>query len=107
MNFQDIQQALDLFGLGERATLSQIKSRHRLLVKKHHPDKNIDHDEMINLTGDSKIKEINEAYQTLSAYCNSYRYSFSKDEFMRQCPEEYLKEQFSNDPVWSTGAGES
>jgi hypothetical protein len=40
MTYQELQDALGLFGLGERATLKQIKARHRVLAKMLHPDRN-------------------------------------------------------------------
>lgn len=100
MTYIELQRALDLFGLGERASLNQIKSRHRLLVKRYHPDSHTDTD--LSEENDPKIREINEAYQILSEYCSGYRFSFCREEFMRQQPEEHLKEQFGSDPVWNT-----
>lgn len=38
MTYADLQNALRVMGLGERATLREIKARHRELVKRHHPD---------------------------------------------------------------------
>ena len=38
MTYRELQLALAVFGLEERASLSQIKGRHRELVKRHHPD---------------------------------------------------------------------
>ena len=38
MYFADLQEALKVLGLGERATIREIKAHHRALVKRHHPD---------------------------------------------------------------------
>lgn len=38
MTYADLQEALRVLGLGERATFREIKTRHRELVKRHHPD---------------------------------------------------------------------
>ena len=38
MTYQELEAALETFDITERATLEQIKQRHRELVKMHHPD---------------------------------------------------------------------
>ncbi|MFZ3207242.1 MAG: J domain-containing protein [Geobacteraceae bacterium] len=38
MTYANLQEALRVLGLGERATLAEIKAQHRELVKRHHPD---------------------------------------------------------------------
>ena len=93
MTHAELQEALTRFGLGERATLKQIKARHRQLVKAHHPDH--------GAGGDPEtIRQVNAAYQVLLAYCENYRFSFGEEEFLEQFPEERLRRQFSWDPVW-------
>ena len=37
MIYADLRETLRVFGLGERATIKDIKAR-RALVKRHHPD---------------------------------------------------------------------
>jgi len=93
MTYGELQEALSRFGLGERATLKQIKARHRLLVKAHHPDQGAGRDGVV-------IQQVNDAYKVLLAYCESYRFNFSEAEFLEQFPEERLRRQFSGDPVW-------
>jgi DnaJ-class molecular chaperone len=92
MEYQDLSEALAIFSLTGRATLKEIKSRHRDLVKCHHPDAG---------GGDNeRIRQINTAYQVLLTYCRDYRYSFSQEEFLEQRPEERLRQQFAQDPIW-------
>jgi len=104
MTYQELKAALDLYKLGERATHKQIKTRHRELVKSHHPDRGqhpghgCDDDPEV-------IRKINAAYEILTAYCEGYRYCFTEEEFLEQVPEERLRRQFGWDPVWS-GEGE-
>ena len=94
MNFSELRAALTLFGLGERATLRQVKLRYRQLVKESHPDLCPD--------GESEqIKRVNQAYRLLVDYCANYRFCFSEEEFLEQYPEERLRRQFGWDPVWS------
>lgn len=94
MTYQDFKKAIEIFGLGERANITQIRDKHRELVKAHHPDR----------TGDSDpeaIRRINYAYEILMSYCNSYQFCFSEEEFLQQTPAERLRRQFGWDPVWA------
>ena len=93
MTYRQLREAIEVFGLGERATLQQIKSRHRELVKTHHPDRCSD-------TTQEAIRRINSAHKILMDYCNGYHFCFSEEEFLTQMPTERLKRQFGWDPVW-------
>jgi DnaJ-class molecular chaperone len=93
MTYTDLQEALRVMDLGERVTLKEIKIRHKELVKRHHPDTgNTDEPEM--------IRKVNAAYQIVLDYVAAYRFSFTKEEFYVQNPEERLRQQFADDPVW-------
>lgn len=96
MTYAELQAALRVFGLGEQASLKEIKSRHRELVKQYHPD-----------AGDEQnpelIKKVNAAYRTLLDYVESYRFSFAEVEFYEQNPEERLRRQFMDVPLWGKG----
>jgi hypothetical protein len=98
MTYHELQDALAVFGLGERATLRQIKARHRALAKAHHPDHG-------GATDDVAMQRVNLAYQTLLAYCADYRFCFSEEEFLEQQPGERLRRQFGWDPVWGGEPG--
>ncbi len=95
MRYENLQQALEQFSLYGKCSLEQIKLRHKQLVKEHHPDK--------SGSDNQRIREINAAYALLLEYCSHYRFTFSRDEFLRQYPEERLREQFADDPVWGGG----
>lgn len=93
MNYADLKEALLVMDLGERVTLKEIKTRHKELVKRHHPDTgNTDEPDM--------IRKVNAAYQVVLDYVAAYRFSFAKEEFYEQNPEERLRQQFADDPVW-------
>jgi curved DNA-binding protein CbpA len=93
MTFADLQTARDILELGERATLKEIKARHRALVKRHHPDAG-------NAGDPETIRRINAAYRLVTDYVSSYRFSFAESEFYEQNPEARIRMQFANDPVW-------
>jgi len=87
-DFNEIEEARKLLGLGEAATLKEIKKAYRTLAHRHHPDK---------LGGDDSaesetMKQLNWAYKLLMDYCNEYKYSFREDDIARTYPdEEYLR----------------
>lgn len=93
MTYAELRESLMVFGLGERASRSEIKSRHRQLVKKYHPDAGAKDDL-------DQITKINAAYRILLDYIESYRFSFAEDEFYEQNPDERLRRQFMDDPLW-------
>ncbi len=96
MTYSDLQEALRVLGLGERASMKDIKARHRELVKRHHPD--------ANNSGDAEIiRKVNASYRVLQDYITDYRFSFSKEEFYHQNPEERIRQQFMDDPLWGKG----
>ena len=93
MTYDDLQKALIVFGLGERASLKEIKSRHRCLVKQFHPDTGNEFDQ-------EQIQKVNEAYRILKSYVESYRFCFTEEEFYEQNSEQRLWRRFKDDPLW-------
>lgn len=73
MDFERIDEARRLFGLGEEATLAEIKAVYHDLVHKYHPDQNPDH------LAKEEFKKIERAYTMLSNYCEHYPCSFRKE----------------------------
>jgi len=96
MTYADFLEARIVLGLGERATLKEIKTRHRELVKRHHPD-------MGNSDDPETIRKVNAAYRVLIDYVTAYHFSFAEDEFYEQNPDERLMRQFMDDPLWGKG----
>lgn len=96
MTYTELKEALYIFGFHENdmLTIKRIKQRHRNLIKKAHPD--------IHQQADPEsIRKLNEAAAIIMDYVNSYRFSFTMEEFYRQTPEEHLRYQYSWDPIWS------
>lgn len=93
MTFEELEEALAEFDLPPRVSLKKIRQRHRELVRRYHPDKG-EH-------GDGeRIRKINAAYRVLTEYVGDYRFDFSHQEFLRQYPEERLREQFWSEKPW-------
>ena len=87
-NFDDIEEARNLLGLGETATLKEIKIAYRTLAHRHHPDK---HTGAVISEGEI-MKRLNRAYKLLTDYCNQYKYSFKPEDVARVYPQdEYLR----------------
>jgi DnaJ-class molecular chaperone len=87
-NFKEIEEARKLLGLGEAATLKEIKRAYRMLAHRHHPDKSSgaksDEDEI--------MKKLNWAYKLLMDYCNNFKYTFHEEDVARTYPDdEYLR----------------
>lgn len=87
MTYADLQEALRVLGLRERASVKDIKARHRALVKRHHPDAGATSEPEV-------IQQINAAYRILLDYISEYQFSFAEDEFYEQNPEERFRRQF-------------
>jgi preprotein translocase subunit Sec63 len=98
--YQKITAARNLLELPEQATLAEIKSHYRKLMKRYHPDR---------CTGDkNKCEEIasrlSSAYKLIMSYCTQYKFSFANEEVRKYIPkEEWWFERFGDDPLWSSG----
>ena len=93
MTYEDLQGALLVLGLRDLSTIKEIKARHRELVKRYHPDTG-------SVDDPEKIRNVNAAYRILLNYVTEYRFSFAEEEFYRQNPEEQLRRQFVDVPMW-------
>lgn len=73
LGFETVDKARRLLELGEEITRSEIKSAHRKLVFKYHPDKNPQ-----GKPFDKEFNELTQAYKLLLEYCQSDRRSLRK-----------------------------
>jgi len=97
----EIKAAADLLGLGEKASLAEIKKAYRRLSRKHHPD--------VQNSGKKQIEEIamhelNEAYQTLLGYCAAYRFPLAPGKDEKLEGEDWWLDRFGQDPLWGKGS---
>jgi hypothetical protein len=95
--WQAINDARKLLGLGERATLGEIKRAYYRLCKVHHPDTagsdyRKDEEMMYRLTA---------AYDLLMRYCEEFRFPLRPDESDIYDAEEWWMHRFGQDPLWS------
>jgi len=95
--WQQILAAKELLGLGDNATLAEIKLVFRSYSRQYHPD----------LAGNTrgnrdKMQQINEAYQTILAYCKNFKFPLTCDEQeLEMNDEEWWMSRFGQDPLWS------
>jgi DnaJ-class molecular chaperone len=95
--YQDIIEAKELLELPDRASMEEIKSNYRKLIGQWHPDKYRDNNEECS----EMAKNIIAAYNTITIYCNQYKYSFAKEEIKKYLSDEdWWFERFGNDPIW-------
>ena len=81
-----IQDALKVLNLPAFVSFKEIKQRYRALSKKFHPD--------LQSEDDLKMQEINKAYSILKSYIEDYRFTFSKEEILKQFPQEQHASKF-------------
>ena len=98
----EIDQARRLLGLGELASIGEIKTAYRQMCKQWHPDVSED-EEAANL----RMKDINAAYRLLLDYCEAYRFSFSPEEVESFDPERWWYQRFGDNIYTSSDEGGS
>ena len=91
-NFNEIEEARKLLGLGEAATFKEIKRAYRTLAHRHHPDK---HSSTAIEQTEETMKRLNWAYKLLMDYCTNYKYSFREEDVAKTYPrDEYLRKYY-------------
>ena len=73
IDFNHMEEARKTLGLSEEVSISEINSAYNQLAREYHPDLNLDDP----LAGE-KFKEIKNAYQLLTKYCEHYLCSIEK-----------------------------
>ncbi|MEW6608248.1 MAG: J domain-containing protein [bacterium] len=92
INFKSIDEARRILGLGEDATISEIKGAYHEKAKELHPDKGGE---------DEQMKRLNEAYKLIMSYCSTYKISFRQEDVKRANPD--VMERFLHDWMWGDG----
>lgn len=100
LTFEETDKARKVLGLGEEATLKEIKVAYRNLSKKWHPDRCKKKDQDVC---HDKMKRINKAYEIVLQYIESYHYSFSQQKTPEEDQREFWMSRFGKDPTWAEG----
>lgn len=85
----DIEWAIDIFGIEDKATMKEIRSIYRKLSLKYHPDRCKEQDK---IHFKEKFQEINNAYEIILSYCKNYSYSFIEEDLIENDPDRDFKE---------------
>ena len=70
--YERLKAARTTLGLGEEATIDEIKKKYHDLIRRWHPDKARGGSEMHR----QKSRAIISAYRTIMDYCREYKVSF-------------------------------
>ena len=89
LNFKQIDEARKLLGLGEEATLQEIKEAYHRLAMRYHPDKCQDKDKK---KCEQMFKKINHARDIILSYCANYKYSFKEAHVRKNTGDKELYE---------------
>ena len=92
---QRIISARDLLGLGESATIAEIKKAYRDKAKEHHPDT-----AEPNRSDEVGMHRLTEAYDILLDYCQSFRFPLELSDDNLADDEDWWMDRFGNDPLW-------
>lgn len=95
--YQQINAARKMLELLERATMEEIKSSYRSLIRKWHPDRSEENREKSK----KMTTKIIAAYRIINDYCTNYKFSFSKEEVNNYLSgEEWWLERFGKNSFW-------
>ena len=86
-DFRQIDEARQLLGLEEDATLDDIKKAYYKLSYEYHPDKCKDKKKR---ECEEKFKKINHAKDMLMSYCAGYKYSFREKDVKRNTIDRFF-----------------
>ena len=94
-DWEKVEWARDLLGLGKKATLAQIKDAYRSMSKKHHPDLAKD-----DRKGEQvEMHDITKAYQVLLRFCEIYQFPLEMQKDSLEA-EDWWLDRFGQDPLW-------
>ncbi len=79
---------MDLLGISGAQSMEQVKRAYRKKVKG---------------LPESEWGPYIEAYKKLMLFCESYPFSFTRDEFFKAFPQERLRRFMRNHPLWQEG----
>jgi preprotein translocase subunit Sec63 len=96
----NLKDALELLGIPEEASITEIRKIYKDLLFKWHPDKCKKDKEVCN----EKTRQIQEAYKIIQVYCENYPISFTREDMDKNQPKEaafrFWMDQFGDDPIW-------
>lgn len=95
----DLREAADVLGIGEKASMFEIRQKYHEQVRTWHPDVSSG-DPVISHEMTIRMKN---AYDLLADYCMNHVFSFGIEDLSReleQSPADFWMERFGDDPIW-------
>jgi len=77
--FNTINEAREILGVNETATLKEINRAYKQLSHQYHPD-------VSGNKSEDTMKKLNQAYKVLMDYVRDYVYSFKEEDIARTYP---------------------
>jgi hypothetical protein len=93
LSSEEVERARKLLGLGECATLAEIKNAFREMAKRYHPDKCRED----KLKCEEMMRKLNEAHEIILTFLSGYRYCFNQKPTEEEEYWEDFKERFYKD----------
>ncbi len=91
MRFSELQEALDLLGISGAQSLEEVKRIYRKRIKG---------------LKEEELRPYIEAYKKVVLFCESYPFSFTKEEFLKAFPQERIRRFMEGHPLWPNGEEE-
>jgi DnaJ-class molecular chaperone len=94
-----LREAAEVLGIGERASLHEIRRKYYEEIKRWHPDVS-DQDPAVSHEMTIRLKA---AYDLLLDYCMNHVFSFRNEDLaqdLEKNPADYWMERFGDDPIW-------
>jgi DnaJ-class molecular chaperone len=102
--YEQIKQAMEIFGLHEHETIREIKKKINKLIKEWHPDVSDKKEE----TAREKSISLLKAKKIIMDYVDNYKISFEKYEIEKYLPpDELWMQRFGGDHIWGDGEQKS
>lgn len=95
--YRKIKEARTILELPEKATMAEIKTSYRSLIRKWHPDRC----KKTKAECTEMTTRIITAYRIIYDYCKHYKFSFAKEEIRNYISDqEWWVERFGYGPLW-------
>ncbi len=93
--WEEVGQAMELLGLGDRATLGEIKHSYRNKCKQYHPD----------LVGGDRekgemMRRLTRAYDALLNHCDQFKIPLVPGDSDTVEADDWWMDRFGQDPLW-------
>ena len=96
--WQVLEEARKLLGLGDKATLGEMKRAYYSLSKQHHPD--TAGQDSSSEADEEMMYRLTEAYNLLMRYCDEYRFPLSRPEGDIYDAEDWWMDRFGQESPW-------